>query len=46
MRLNAQLAEDYTTLIAKEGLSGPLNMMPLTVLSVVYCMWVGVRPEE
>ena len=37
------LAEGYTTLIPKEGPPGPLNTRPLTVLSIVYRLWAGVR---
>ena len=39
----ARLAEGYTALLPKEGLSGPLNTRPLTVLSMVYRLWAGVR---
>ena len=37
------LAEGYTTLIPKEGPPGPLNTRRLTVLSMVYRLWAGVR---
>ena len=37
------LAEGYTALIPKEGPPGPLNTRPLTVLSMVYRLWAGVR---
>ena len=40
------LAEGYTALIPKEGPPGPLNMRPLTVLSMVYRLWAGIRLEE
>ena len=39
----ARLAEGYTALIPKEGPPGPLNTRPLTVLSMVYRLWAGVR---
>ena len=38
-----RLAEGYTALIPKEGPPGPLNTRPLTVLSMVYRLWAGVR---
>ena len=38
-----RLAKGYTALIPKEGPPGPLNTRPLTVLSLVYRLWVGVR---
>ena len=38
-----RLAEGYTALITKEGPPGPLNTRPLTVLSMVYRLWAGVR---
>ena len=38
-----RLAEGYTALIPKEGPPGPLNTRPLTVLSMVYWLWVGLR---
>ena len=41
-----RLAEGYTALIPKEGPPGPLNTRPLTVLSMVYRLWAGVRLEE
>ena len=39
----AHLAEGYSALIPKEGPPGPLNTRPLTVLSMVYRLWAGVR---
>ena len=39
----ARMAEGYTALIPKEGPPGPLNTRPLTVLSMVYRLWAGVR---
>ena len=39
----ARLAEGYTALIPKEGPPGPLNTCPLTVLSMVYRLWAGMR---
>ena len=39
----ACLAEGYTALISEEGLPGPLNTRPLTVMSMVYRLWAGVR---
>ena len=39
----ARLAEGYTALIPKEGSPGPPNTRPLTVLSMVYRPWAGVR---
>ena len=41
-----RLAEGYTALIPKEGPPGPLNTRPLTVLSMVYRLWAGIRLEE
>ena len=38
-----RLAEGYTALIPKEGPPGPLNTRPLTVMSMVYRLWAGVR---
>ena len=38
-----RLAEGYRALIPKEGPLGPLNTPLLTVLSMVYWMWAGVR---
>ena len=38
-----RLVERYTALIPKEGPPGPLNTRPLTVLSMVYRLWAGVR---
>ena len=37
------LAEGYTALIPKEGPPGPMDTRPLTVLSMVYRLWAGVR---
>ena len=42
-RWPGRLAEGYTALIPKEGPPGPLNTRPLTVLSMVYRLWAGVR---
>ena len=42
-RWPARLAEGYPTLVPKEGLPGPLNTRPLTVLSMVYRLWAGMR---
>ena len=39
----SRLAEGHTTLVPKEGPPGPLNTRPLTVLSMVYRLWAGVR---
>ena len=39
----ARLAEGYTALVPKEAPPGPLNTRPLTVLSMVYRLWAGVR---
>ena len=39
----ACVAEGYIALIPKEGPPGPLNNRPLTVLSMVYMLWAGVR---
>ena len=39
----ACLAEGYTALVPKEGPPVPLNTRPLTVLSMVYRLWAGVR---
>ena len=39
----ARLAKGYTTLIPKKGPTGPVNIRPLTVLSMVYTLWAGVR---
>ena len=38
-----RLAKGYTALVPKEGPPGPLNTRPLTVLSMVYRLWAGVR---
>ena len=40
--LAACLAKDYT-IIHKVGPPGPVNMRPLTVLSMGYRLWAGVR---
>ena len=40
---STRLAKGYTALIPKEGPPGPLNTRPLTVLSMVYQLWTGVR---
>ena len=42
-RWTARLAEGYTALIPNEGPPGPLNTRPLTVPSMVYRLWAGVR---
>ena len=42
-RWPTRLAEGYTALIPKEGPPGPLNTRPLTVLSMVYRLWAGLR---
>ena len=39
----ARMAEGYTALIPKEGPPGPLQTRPLSVLSMVYRLWAGVR---
>ena len=39
----ARLAEGYKALIPKEGPPGPMNTRPLTVVSMVYRLWAGVR---
>ena len=36
----------YTALVPKEGPPGALNTCPLTVPSIVYCLWAGARPQE
>ena len=36
----------YTALIPKEGPPRPLNAWPLTVLSMIYCLWAGIKLEE
>ena len=38
-----RLAKGYTALISKEGLPGALNTRLLTILSMVYRLWAGVR---
>ena len=38
-----RLAEGYTALIPKEGPPGLLVTQPLTVLSMVSCLWAGVH---
>ena len=40
------LAEGYTALIPKEGPPRPLNICPLTVLSMVRRLWVGVQTVD
>ena len=42
-RWPTRLVAGYTALIPKDGPSGPLNTPPLTVLSMVYRLWAGVR---
>ena len=41
-RWPTRLAEGHTALIPKEGPPGPPDMRPLTVLSMVLCLWVGI----
>ena len=42
----AVFAEGYTSLIPKTGEGGPLGTRPLTVLCMVYRLWVGTRLRD